>query len=253
MIMAVSGRSLIAAAFLLAISLVAAGCGNRDRPSANAETAGEPRSNPTLDTARQPQTNSPNRASIEDTRAVIAAFGDSISAGFGVEPGRSYPDDLQQLIDAGHHPYRVVNAGVSGDTTTDGVVRLPAVLALHPAIAILEFGGNDGLRGLPVASAHENLARMITELQAAGCTVILAGMTLPRNYGPEYIHSFDQMYTDLARKYKTTLIPFVLQGVGGNPELTQPDGIHPTAEGARIVAHTVMEYLQPFLHEQDVR
>ena len=261
--MAVPGRSLIAAAFLLAISLVAAGCGNRDRPSANAEAAGEPRANPTLDSARQPQTNSlnqtnlpnraPIRASIEDTRAVIAAFGDSISAGFGVEPGRSYPDDLQQLLDAGHYPYRIVNAGVSGDTTTDGVVRLPAVLALHPAIVILEFGGNDGLRGLPVASAHENLARMITELQASGCTVILAGMTLPRNYGPEYIHSFDQMFTDLARKYKTTLIPFVLQGVGGNPELTQPDGIHPTAEGARIVAHTVMEYLQPFLHEKDVR
>ena len=143
--------------------------------------------------------------------------------------------------------YRVVNLGVSGDTTTDGVERLPAVLALHPAIVILEFGGNDGLRGLPVTSTRMNLAEMIEALQKANARILLAGMTLPRNYGPEYIQSFEQMYMDLAKQYKLARIPFLLEGVGGNPELTQPDGIHPTAEGAQIVAQTVMRYLKPLL------
>jgi acyl-CoA thioesterase-1 len=182
-----------------------------------------------------------------DARPVIVAFGDSLSAGFGVAPGKSYPDDLQRLLDAGKYRYRVVNLGVSGDTTTDGIVRLPSVLALHPALVILEFGANDGLRGLPVASARKNLADMIQSLQKSGSQVVLAGMTLPRNYGPEYIHSFEQMYVDLAKQFRLPRIPFLLDGVGGNPELTQPDGLHPTAEGAQIVAQTVMRYLQPLL------
>jgi acyl-CoA thioesterase-1 len=183
----------------------------------------------------------------EDTRPVIAAFGDSLSAGFGVEPGKSYPDDLQRLLDAAGFHYHVMNMGVSGDTTTDGVERLPSVLALHPAIVILEFGGNDGLRGLPVTSTKMNLAEMIEALQKAHTKVLLAGMTLPRNYGPEYIHSFEQIYVGLAKQYKVARIPFLLDGVGGNPELTQPDGIHPTAEGAQIVAQTVIKYLKPML------
>ena len=184
-----------------------------------------------------------------DTRPVIAAFGDSLSAGYGVEPGKSFPDDLQRLIDAAGFRYRVVNLGVSGDTTTDGVERLPSVLAVHPAIVILEFGGNDGLRGLPVTSARKNFAKMIETLQTAHIQILLAGMTLPRNYGPEYIHSFEQIYIDLAKQYKLARVPFLLEGVGGHPELTQPDGIHPTAEGAAIVARTVMKYLQPLLHK----
>jgi acyl-CoA thioesterase-1 len=182
-----------------------------------------------------------------DTRPLIVAFGDSLSAGFGVAPGKSYPDDLQRLLDAGKYRYHVVNLGVSGDTTTDGIVRLPSVLALHPALVILEFGANDGLRGLPVASARKNLADMIQSLRMSGAQVVLAGMTLPRNYGPEYIHSFEQMYVDLAKQFRLPRIPFLLDGVGGNPDLTQPDGLHPTAEGAQIVAQTVMRYLQPLL------
>ena len=183
----------------------------------------------------------------EDTRPVIAAFGDSLSAGFGVEPGKSFPDDLQRLLDAAGYRYRVVNLGVSGDTTTDGVERLPAVLASHPAIVIVEFGGNDGLRGLPVVSSQKNLATMVEALRKARVQIVLAGMTLPRNYGPEYIQSFEQMYIDLAKMYKLTRIPFLLEGVGGHPDLIQADGIHPTAEGAEIVAHNVMKYLQPLL------
>jgi acyl-CoA thioesterase-1 len=186
-------------------------------------------------------------AQQRDTRPVIAAFGDSLSAGFGVEAGKSYPDDLQKLLDDAGYRYRVMNLGVSGDTTTDGVERLPSVLAIHPAVVILEFGGNDGLRGLPVASAEQNLAEMVQTLRKSGSRILLAGMTLPRNYGPEYIGSFEQMYVNLSKQYKLARIPFLLEGVGGHPDLTQPDGIHPTAEGARIVASNVMSYLRPLL------
>ena len=186
-------------------------------------------------------------AAPADTRPVIVAFGDSLTAGFGVAPGKSFPDDLQRLLDAAGYHYRIVNLGVSGDTTTDGMVRLASVLALHPALVILEFGANDGLRGLPITSARKNLADMIQSLQMSGTRIVLAGMTLPRNYGPEYIHSFEQMYVDLAKQFRLARIPFLLDGVGGNPDLTQPDGLHPTAEGAQIVAQTVMRYLQPLL------
>jgi acyl-CoA thioesterase-1 len=189
----------------------------------------------------------PPPAAADDTRPLIVAFGDSLSAGFGLDPGQSYPDDLQRLVDAAGYQYRVVNLGVSGDTTTDGVERLPSVLAMHPAIVILEFGGNDGLRGQPVASAKQNMAGMIEALRKNGAQVIIAGMTLPRNYGPEYIHSFEQMYVDLANQYHLVRIPFLLEGVGGVASLTQPDGLHPTAKGAQIVAGTVMKYLKPLL------
>jgi acyl-CoA thioesterase-1 len=204
---------------------------------------------------RPVQANAQNKAQepipVEDTRPVIAAFGDSLSAGFGVEPGKSFPDDLQRLLDAAGYRYHVVNLGVSGDTTTDGVERLPAVLAVHPAIVILEFGGNDGLRGLPVVSAQKNLATMVEALRKGGAQIVLAGMTLPRNYGPEYIRSFEQVYIDLAKMYNLVRIPFLLEGVGGHPDLVQPDGIHPTAEGAEIVAHNVMNYLQPLLRSKN--
>jgi acyl-CoA thioesterase-1 len=184
---------------------------------------------------------------VTDTRAAIAAFGDSLSAGYGLDPGDSYPSDLQKLIDQAGYRYRVVNMGVSGDTTTDGVTRMPDVLALHAEIVILEFGGNDGLRGQPVTTTRANLASMIEGLQKAGSTVVLAGITLPRNYGPDYIRQFDAVFVDLAKEYRLTRIPFLLEGVGGVPSLTQPDGLHPTAQGAAIVAKTVMKYVQPLL------
>src|SRR5579871_3441583 len=137
------------------------------------------------------QSTLPNKPApvVEDGRPVIAAFGDSLSAGFGAEPGKSFPDYAQRLVDEAGYHYHVFNAGVSGDTTSDGVERMPEVIALKPAIVILEFGGNDGLRGLPVSTTKANLAQMIEGLQNAGAKVLLAGMTLPRNYGPEYIAS----------------------------------------------------------------
>lgn len=182
-----------------------------------------------------------------DTRPAIAAFGDSLSAGFGADPGKSYPDFLQKLIDADHLSYRVVNYGVSGDTTADGVERLPEVIAGKPKIVVLELGGNDGLRGLPVASTRANLETMVSALQKSGATVVLAGMTLPRNYGPEYIHSFERVYVDLARQKHLTRVPFLLNGVAGVSRLMQRDGIHPTAEGNALVAKNVYQYVKPLL------
>lgn len=178
---------------------------------------------------------------------MIAAFGDSLSAGFGAEPGRSFPDYVQRLIDSHGYRYHIYNAGVSGDTTSDGVERMPEVLGLHAAIVILEFGGNDGLRGLPVATTKANLSRMIAEFQKAGARVLLAGMTLPPNYGPDYITAFNRVYIDLANEYKVPRIPFLLDGVGGVARLMQRDGIHPTGEGNRIVGQTVFRYLEPML------
>jgi acyl-CoA thioesterase-1 len=201
------------------------------------------------DLAPDRQSPAPVAAKAPDNRPAIVAFGDSLSAGFGADPGKSYPDFLQKEIDRRGYGYQVVNAGTSGDTTTDGLERVRTVTALKPAIVILEFGGNDGLRGLPVSTTRANLEQMITALQQAGAKIVLAGMTLPPNYGQEYITSFEAVYRDLAKQYRLPLIPFLLRGVGGHPALMQRDGIHPTAEGNRIVAETVMQVLEPQLRK----
>jgi len=182
-----------------------------------------------------------------DTRPAIVAFGDSLTAGFGAEPGNSYPDFLQKELDRAGLAWRVVNAGVSGDTTTDGANRVSEVLAAKPRAVILEFGGNDGLRGLPIETTKANLEQMIVELQRSGAAVILAGMTLPPNYGPDYIRGFERVYQDLAVKYKLVRIPFLLEGVATDKRLMQRDGIHPTGPGNQKVAATVMRYLKPVL------
>ncbi len=187
------------------------------------------------------------RAQPSDPRPVIVAFGDSLTAGFGADPGKSYPDFLQQELDRRGYHYRVVNAGISGETTTDALARLGTVTALKPAVVIVEFGGNDGLRGLPVATTRANLEQIVAGLKQSGATVLLAGMTLPPNYGPDYIRDFERVYTDLAKKEKVALIPFLLAGVAGTTQYMQQDGLHPTAEGNRLVAATVMHYLEPLL------
>ena len=176
----------------------------------------------------------------------LVAFGDSLTAGFGAD--RSYPEYLQQLLTKNGYPYKVVNAGVSGDTSSDGVERMSAVLQAKPAIVVLEFGGNDGLRGMPLSTTRANLEQMIVELQKAGAKVVLAGMTLPRNYGQEYIHNFEQIYVDLAKKFKLIRIPFLLEGVAlSGPGLMQKDGIHATTQGNEKVAATVYKYVTPLL------
>ena len=185
----------------------------------------------------------------KDTRPAIVCFGDSLTAGFGLDPGRSYPDLLQRELDSKGYRYRVVNMGVSGDTTQDGLARLPMVLAEYPRIVVLEFGANDGLRGQPVSVAEQNQARMIEALQKAGPRVVLAGITLPPNYGPEYLNRFNAMYPELAKRYRLPLIPFLLADVAARPNLMQRDGLHPNAEGTRLVAQNVLRVLEPLLRK----
>ncbi len=187
---------------------------------------------------------------VKDVRPRIVVFGDSLSAGFGADPGQSFPDYLQKDLDQLGYRYRVVNQGVSGDTTADGLARIEDAVERKPAVAILELGGNDGLRGLPVESTKANLEGMIERLEKAGCKILLAGMTLPPNYGPEYIKQFQEMYRDLAKEHHLPLIPFLLADlVYQSPKLglIQRDGIHPTAKGNEIVARTVLKKLTPML------
>src|SRR5690242_3709798 len=182
-------------------------------------------------------------AAPRDERPVLVAFGDSLSAGLGVEAGQSYPDFLQKALDRRGLRFRVVNAGISGDTSSNGLDRVDQVIALHPAIVIVEFGANDGLRGLPVANTRSNLEQIVAGLQKAGARIVLAGMTLPPNYGPDYIRSFARIYSDLAATHKLALIPFLLEGVAGDTRYMQRDGLHPNVEGNRKVAGNVMRAL----------
>src|SRR5580692_6469057 len=218
--------------FVLALGLTLVGCGGPKPP--------EPASPSSAGNAVRPST-------VLDTRPAIVAFGDSLTAGFGAEPGNSYPDFLQKELDHAGLAWRVVNFGVSGDTTTDGANRVSEVLAVKPRVVILEFGGNDGLRGLPIETTKANLEQMIVELQKSGAAVILAGMTLPPNYGPDYIRGFERVYQDLAVKYKLVRIPFLLEGVATDKSLMQRDGMHPTGPGNEKVAQTVMKYVRPVL------
>jgi acyl-CoA thioesterase-1 len=184
----------------------------------------------------------------EDTRKVLLVFGDSLSAGYGVPAGQSFPDDLQRKLDTQGYAWRVVNLGISGDTTAGGLARVNTALALRPALVLLELGGNDGLRGLPLATTRDNLDQMIAAFVRVGARVVLAGMTLPPNYGPDYIHGFETIYSGLAAKYKLPLIPFLLQDIATRDmRYFQRDGIHPTAEGALIVSDTVLRALKPML------
>ena len=186
-------------------------------------------------------TNAPPKA---DTRPVIVAFGDSLTQGVS---GKSYPAFLQDRLDRAGYRYRVDNQGVAGDTTADGLARIDNVIAEKPALVVLEFGGNDGLRGVPVDATRKNLDEMIRKLKAASIPVVLAGITLPPNYGPDYVKPFTAIYPELAKKYHLRYIPFLLQHVYSDPNLMQPDGIHPNQAGNEIVAKDVFDLIQPML------
>lgn len=183
-------------------------------------------------------------------RPVLVCFGDSITAGYGAPAGESYPDFLQTKLDAAGYHYKVINKGTSGATSKDAVARVPEVLRLHPALVIVEFGGNDGLRGLPLAVTRSNLDHVLTELGNAHVKTLLAGITLPPDYGPEYIHSFNEMFRMLATQHHIPLVPMIYKNLVSVPGTIQADGIHPTGKGAEIIAGTLMTALRPMLVKQ---
>lgn len=179
--------------------------------------------------------------------AVIVCFGDSLTAGHGVEQGHAYPDYLQILLGEHGYVYHVVNLGIDGNTTKDGLERVKSVLALHPQIVVVEFGGNDGLRGLPLSATRDNLDQIVGTLEKSGAKIVLAGITLPPNYGADYIQQFNGIYSSLSRKYSVPLIPFLFKNVYGVPGSMQDDGIHATAKGNQQVALNVFDALKPLL------
>jgi acyl-CoA thioesterase I len=211
---------------------------NRSRP-----VEPEPTSDPPPVSARPASTSD----TFNDTRPIIVCFGDSLTAGYGTDAGQSYPDYLQSLLDSRGYHYQVANLGVSGNTTKDGVERLPHVLSLHPYIVVVEFGGNDGLRGVPISDSRANLDHIISAIKATGARVVIAGITLPPSYGPDYIKQFNDTYIVLANKYKAPMLPFLLQNVYGVPGLMQRDDTHATAAGNKIVAANLFPILTPML------
>jgi len=178
---------------------------------------------------------------------VIVAFGDSLTAGFGVPAEQAYPALLAARLRAEGYPYRVVNAGVSGDTTAGGVRRVNWALRLNPDVVILELGANDALRGQDLNAIRANLDQIVERFQAAGARVLLLGMRLPPNYGARYGAEFQRLYEDVARQRGAALMPFFLEGVGGNPRFNQLDGIHPTTEGYRVITDRLWPHLRPLL------
>ena len=197
--------------------------------------------------AESPVQSPSSQTTVNDRRPLIVCFGDSLTAGYGAELGKSYPDYLQADLDAKGYHYRVVNEGISGNTTKDGVERVESIVAMKPAIVVVEFGGNDGLRGLRIEDSRDNLDKIVATLKASGAKVVLAGITLPPDYGPDYIKQFDDTYTLLAKKYKVPLLPFLLKGVFGVDGMMQADQTHATAEGNKIVANNVLPLILPLL------
>jgi acyl-CoA thioesterase-1 len=227
---------------VLALSLL--GC-RADDATKEAERPDAGKSVPAAE-APFPAPNSPP-TTINDRRPLIVCFGDSLTAGLGAEPGKSYPDYLQADLDAKGFQYRVINEGVSGNTTKDGVQRVDSVVAMKPAIVIVEFGGNDGLRGFRIEDSRTNLDEIVGKLKAGGARIVLAGITLPPNYGPDYIRQFNETYVLLAKKYDAPLFPFLLKGVYGVDGMMQADNTHATAEGNRIVAKNILPLVLPLL------
>jgi len=178
---------------------------------------------------------------------VIVALGDSLTAGWGVAADEAYPARLEMRLRREGYPYRVVNAGVSGDTTAGALRRVDWVLRAGPEIVIVALGANDGLRGQSPQATRANLEAIVARLQTAGSRILLAGMRMPPNYGAEFTTEFQAVFPAVARSAKVALMPFLLDGVAAEPRLNQPDGIHPTAAGHQVIADRLWPYLRPLL------
>lgn len=178
----------------------------------------------------------------------ILVFGDSLSAAYGMAQAQGWVALLAERLKRDRADYSVVNASISGETSAGGAARLAKALAQHkPAIVILELGANDGLRGLPLAQLRDNLGRMIGQSQKAGARVLLVGMKMPPNYGPDYTRAFESTFSELAKRHKTALVPFLLEDFADKPELFQPDRIHPTVAAQPLMLERVWVALRPLL------
>jgi acyl-CoA thioesterase-1 len=186
--------------------------------------------------------------SLPAQAAVILVFGDSLSAAYGIPRQSGWVTLLQQRLERDRPEYRIINASISGETTRGGLYRIDQTLAQNrPAIVIIELGGNDGLRGLPLAATRDNLAGIIRACRRHGAKVLLIGMRLPPNYGRNYVQGFQEVYPQLAKRFRIRLMPFLLDGIADKPELFQADGIHPTATAQPMIMEKVWIYLRPML------
>jgi len=179
----------------------------------------------------------------------ILFFGNSLTAGYGLSPDEAFPAVAGQLLKGRGKNVKVINAGLSGETSAGGLTRIDWVLRQKVDVLVLELGANDGLRGLPLNQTRNNLQGIIDKVKARypKAKIVIAGMMVPPNMGPEYSRAFQQLFKELARKNQAVLIPFLLEGVAGHAHLNQPDGIHPNAAGHQIIAQTVVKYLEPLL------
>jgi acyl-CoA thioesterase-1 len=190
------------------------------------------------------ETIAPVAASPEETsQGVIVCMGNSLTAGYGVDEDQAYPALLQKRLREAGMPYNVINAGISGETSSGALSRLEWMLTLDPDIVILETGANDGLRGVDPDLTRRNIEAMVSELQARGIVVVLAGMQMVRNLGLDFTRAFSAIYLEIAREADLILIPFFLEGVAGRPDLNQADGIHPTPEGYRLIVANIYPYV----------
>jgi len=219
---------------LFVLSLVLLSCGNRENKS---------NTDKTLDSTDQ------KTASVATEQKNILFFGTSLTAGYGLDPTEAYPALIQNRIDSLQMPYKVINGGLSGETSAGGKGRIDWLLKQRVDIFVLELGANDGLRGLPVSQTVKNLQAIIDRVKAKypDAKMVLAGMQVPPNMGAKYAADFKNMFPDLAKKNQMVLIPFLLDKVGGVPTLNQADGIHPTAEGDKILAENVWVVLKDLL------
>lgn len=224
-------------ALALATFIFFAGCDRDEGATSSAlpAEAGQPGGSDT----RAPD--GPTRLSKEPR---VVFLGDSLTAGLGLESDQAFPAVVVEMLKKEGIPVEVVNAGVSGDTTAGGLRRLDWLLKQSPDVVVVGLGGNDGLRGVELKASEQNLREIVRKCQGAGADVLLLGMLIPPNYGPEYTSQFRDLYPRVAKELNVPLVPFVLEGVGGDPKLNQPDGIHPTDEGHQVIAKNVLPYLR---------
>jgi len=225
--------------FVLAAAAALAGCQPAEEPAARTlpPTGSESRAAPERSDSPEAGAGAP----------LVVFLGDSLTAGLGLAEEDAFPAILERRLRAAGRRVRVVNAGISGDTSAGGLARLDWLLRQGPDVLVVGLGANDGLRGLSPEMTGENLRAIVARARRAGAGVLLLGMQLPTNYGPEYTRAFGDLYPALAAELGVPLVPFLLEGVGGRPELNLPDGIHPTAEGHRRMAETVQPYLVDLL------